>query len=292
MVPAMATSHAPPQQQVIDYFRRWESRWGYALLLGGTKHFGYYPPGAGRLPTATAVRLMADRLGEALALPRDALVLDAGCGEGPVALHLAARFGLRVEGVDLQPDSIRRATRRAARGPAPGRTRFQVMDYARLRFPDRHFDGVYTMESLVHAPDSDAALAQFRRVLKPGGRLALFEYSLARPERMTARQRRVFGVINREAAMPSLPGFVHGGFPARLRAAGFEDVEVADLSERMLPMLRRLALLGWAPYQLSRLLRQQQRLVNAMAAVEAYRYRGVWRYNAVTAVRPPAAAGR
>jgi len=44
--------------------------------------------------------------------------------------------------------------------------------------------------------------------------------------------------------MHSLPGFVHGGFPARLRTAGFEDVVVEDITERMLPMLRRLAR-GW-----------------------------------------------
>jgi len=111
---------------------------------------------------AAAQTLMADRLGQALELPRGALVLDAGCGQGAVALRLAETLGLHVEGVDLQPDNIRSATRKAARRQALDRTRFQVMDYARLRFPDERFDGVYTLESLVHAPDSQAALRQFR----------------------------------------------------------------------------------------------------------------------------------
>jgi sterol 24-C-methyltransferase len=274
-----------PQQQVIEYFQRWESRWGYALLLDGSKHFGYYPPGSERIPMATAMRLMADRLGRALALPAGGLVLDAGCGEGGVALHLAATLGLRVEGIDPQPQSIRRATTRARRRRAHGLVRFQVMDYSALGFPGRHFDGVYTMESLVHAPDCGAALAQFHRVLKPGGRLVLFEYSLAPRQQLSVRQREVFDAISRDAAMHSLPGFVHGGFPALLRMAGFEDVTVEDATERMLPMLRRLARLGWAPYQLSRLLRRERLVVNAMAAVEAYRHR-VWRYNLVTAAKP------
>jgi len=275
-----------PQQQVIEYFQRRESRWGYALLLDGSKHFGYYPPGSERIPMATAVRLMADRLGQALGLPAGALVLDAGCGEGGVALHLATTLGLRVEGIDLQPQSVRRATRKARRRRALDLVRFQVMDYSALGFPERHFDGVYTMEALVHAPDSGAALAQFHRVLKPGGRLALFEYSLAPRQQLTARQREVFDTINRDAAMHSLPTFVHGSFPALLHAAGFEDVTVEDVTERMLPMLRRLARLGWAPYQLSRLLRMQRLAFNATAAVEAYRHR-VWRYNVVTAAKPP-----
>ena len=275
-----------PQQQVIDYYHRLESRLGYTLLLGGTKHFGWYPPGSERLPMRAALPLMEDRLGRALDLPRGALVLDAGCGRGAVALRMATAFGLRVEGVDILAGDIRRARRKAARRGTADRTRFQVMDYQRLAFADGHFDGAYTMETLVHAPDSAAVLGELRRVLKPGGRLVLFEYSLAPRGDLTARQRRVFDAIIAESAMHGLPGFVHGSFPALLHAAGFRDVAVADVSERMLPMLRRLSQIFWAPYQLSRLLGAQRRLVNAMAAVEAYRHRTVWRYNIVTASKP------
>jgi SAM-dependent methyltransferase len=275
-----------PQQQVIAYYRRLESRLGYTLLLGGTKHFGWYPPGSGRLPMRKALTLMEDRLGRALDLPGGALVLDAGCGRGAVAVRMVTGFGLRVEGIDLLPADVRHARRRAARRGAADRARFQVMDYGRLRFPDGHFDGAYTMETMVHAPDPTAVLDELHRVLKPGGRLVLFEYSMAPRQALTARQRRVFDVIIAESAMHGLPGFVHGRFPALLHAAGFRDVEVEDVSERMLPMLRRLAQVFWLPYQLSRPLRLQRRLVNALAAVEAYRHREVWRYNIVTARAP------
>jgi SAM-dependent methyltransferase len=202
-----------PQRQVVDYYRRLESRLTYALLLGGNRHFGWYPPGSEGLPMRVALRLMEDRLGRALDLPTGALVLDAGCGRGAVALHLAAAFGLQVEGVDILAGDVRRAARDAARHAGQGRARFQVMDYHRLRFP------------------------------------------------------------------------------ALLHATGFADVEVQDASERMRPMLRRLARLLWLPYQLSRPFGMQRRLVNAMAAVEADRHPAVWRYNLVTAARPqPSAA--
>jgi sterol 24-C-methyltransferase len=280
-----------PQRQVVDYYRRLESRVTYALLLGGTRHFGWYPPGSEGLPMRVALRLMEDRLGRALDLPAGALVLDAGCGRGAVALHLAAAFGLQVEGVDILAGDVRRAARDAVRHGGQGRARFQVMDYHRLRFPDGHFDGAYTMETLVHAADSQAVLRELHRVLKPGGRLALFEYSIAPRERLTARQRRLFDAIAAGSAMHGLPGFVHGRFPALLHATGFADVEVQDASERMRPMLRRLARLLWLPYQLSRPFGMQRRLVNAMAAVEADRHPAVWRYNLVTAARSqPSAA--
>jgi len=275
-----------PQQQVIDYYRRLESRLGYTLLLGGTKHFGWYPPGSERLPMRAALTLMEDRLGCALDLPRGALVLDAGCGRGAVALRMATAFGLRVEGVDILAGDIHRARREAARRGTVDRTHFQVMDYQSLAFPDGHFDGAYTMETLVHAPDSAAVLGELHRVLRPGGRLALFEYSMAPRQELSERQRWVFDTIIAESAMHGLPGFVHGRFPALLHAAGFRDVTVEDVSERMLPMLRRLSQIFWVPYQLSRLLRVQRRLVNALAAVEAYRHRAVWRYNIVAAGKP------
>jgi sterol 24-C-methyltransferase len=280
-----------PQRQVIAYYRRLESRVTYALLLSGTRHFGWYPPGSEGLPMRAALRLMEDRLGRALDLPAGALVLDAGCGRGAVALHLAAAFGLRVEGVDILAGDVRRAARDAARPAGRGRARFQVMDYHRLQFPDGHFDGAYTMETLVHAADCRAVLRELHRVLKPGGRVALFEYSIAPRERLTARQRRLFDAVATESAMHSLPGFVYGCFPALLHATGFADVEVQDASERIRPMLRRLARLLWLPYQLSRPLGMQRRLVNAMAAVEADRHPAVWRYNLVTAAKPqPSAA--
>jgi sterol 24-C-methyltransferase len=278
-----------PQQQVIDYYHRLESRLGYTLLLGGTKHFGWYPPGSRRLPMRMALTLMEDRLGRTLDLHEGALVLDAGCGRGAVAVRLATAFGLRVEGVDILPGDVRRARRRAARRGVADRARFQLMDYRRLRFADGHFDGAYTMETLVHAPDSAAVLGELHRVLKPGGRLVLFEYSMAPRRELTVRQRRVFDAITAGSAMHGLPGFVHGRFPALLHTAGFRDVAVDDVTERMLPMLRRLARLFRVPYELSRLLGMQRRLVNAMSAVEAYRYRAVWRYNIVTARKPTGA---
>src|SRR5512140_2749891 len=80
--------------QLQTYYQTLESRIGYRLLLGGTRHFGfwdhdtYWP-----FPLTRALRKMEDKLAEVLALPRDAHVLDAGCGVGHVALHMAQKHG-------------------------------------------------------------------------------------------------------------------------------------------------------------------------------------------------------
>ncbi|UNX54999.1 methyltransferase domain-containing protein [Georgenia sp. TF02-10] len=93
-------------------------------------------------------------------------VLDAGCGAGRLAAHLAGR-GCRVRGVDLSVEMVRVA-RRAH--PAIG---FDVADLAALRHPDATFDGVVAWYSLIHTPPRalGPVVAELARVLAPGGLL-------------------------------------------------------------------------------------------------------------------------
>jgi hypothetical protein len=86
--------------------------------------------------------------------------------------------------------------------------------------------------------------------------------------------------------MASLPSFIHGAFPEILGRAGFVAVSVEDITERMIPMLKRFAQIGYAPCQLGKLLRLRGGLVNCTSAGQVYRHRSVWRYNIVTAERP------
>jgi ubiquinone/menaquinone biosynthesis C-methylase UbiE len=281
----VATPEAEHTRRVVGYYRKLESRLTYRLLLGGTRHFGYYPEGSRHLSMAAAMRRMEDKLGATLALPPGARVLDAGCGQGDVAIRLGTRFALEVDGVDLIEPDVERARRRAARLGLAGSLRFQHGDYADLPFPDGTFDGAYTMETLVHAFDHRRVLRELHRVLRPGGTLALFEYSFPPRERLTAEQRDALDFVVERSGMRSLPWFVHGGFPAMLEAAGFEAVVVEDVSERMWPMLRRLAQLCYLPAQVGRLLRAQGALLTCSAAVDGYRQRREWRYNVVRARR-------
>lgn len=282
-MPNLEADHAA---RVVGYYRKPESRLSYRLMMGGTRHFGYYPVGSSGLSMAAAMRLMEDQLGAALDLPPGSRVLDAGCGEGGVAVRLGTRFGLEVDGVDLLEGSLERARRTAARLGLTGSLRFHRLDYADLAFADQTFDGAYTIETLVHAFDHRRALAELRRVLKPGGTLALFEYSVPPREQMTRAQRDLFDFVVERSAMRSLPWFVHGGFPAILDQAGFEAVTVQDVTQRIWPMLRRLARICSLPAQAGRLLGGRGVLLNCTALVEGYRHREGWRYNVVTARRP------
>ena len=118
-----------PQQKVKNYFNSFESRFGYAILLKGRKHFGYYPEGQEDLPIPQAQQLMEDKLAEKLHSRVGLRVLDAGCGEGKVAIYLARKYGLRVTGVDLLDWSIKKARKNAIGGGVEQQTKFEIMDY-------------------------------------------------------------------------------------------------------------------------------------------------------------------
>jgi SAM-dependent methyltransferase len=150
-------------------------------------------------------------------------VLDLGCGTGRVG-ELAARRGARVTAVDLSPNMVAIASARLASFGA----RVEVMDAQALELPDASFDAVVASFSLMFCPEPERALAEARRVLRPGGALAVSVWGL--PEECdTARIGRVAAAFAVGPA-PEIPTGQALGDPVRLEAlvrdAGFGEVEL------------------------------------------------------------------
>ena len=99
-------------------------------------------------------------------------VLDVACGTGATAVDAAMAVGAHgsVVGVDLSGRMIEAARCRAADRAIANAT-FARMDAERLELPDASFDVVLCALGLMYVPDPARALAEMRRVLRPGGRL-------------------------------------------------------------------------------------------------------------------------
>lgn len=146
-------------------------------------------------------------------------VLDVGCGTGKLAAALAERAVCRVWGVDASEEMLA-----VARAEVPG-VRFKQARAEELAFKDGWFERVVLRMSL-HLFDRPRALREFRRVLGPGGRLAI---ATGDPEH--------FGEIWVHRWFPSIAAVDRERFPSRerlvdeLKAAGFDSIDVDVLRQ-------------------------------------------------------------
>jgi len=153
-------------------------------------------------------------------------VLDVACGTGVVAAAAVERVGPSgaVTGVDINPGMIAVAARTQG-------VRWAQADAARLPFPDGGFDRVLCQAGLQFVPDRLGALHEMRRVLRPGGRVALLVWrALHHSPGFAALADALQAVVGPEAAAVMRAPFVFGDDPrplvTLLDSAGFGDVDV------------------------------------------------------------------
>ncbi len=120
-----------------------------------------------------AERAAWDRILDLVLAGRGVLdALDAGCGTGFLTFELVAR-GHHVTGVDFAPAMIAEARRKAAERSLS--IRFEEADAERLPFPPGSFDLTLSRHVLWTLPHPEAAIDEWMRVLRPGGRLVVVD---------------------------------------------------------------------------------------------------------------------
>ncbi len=145
-------------------------------------------------------------------------VLDVGCGTGTLAMEVQRRVGRagRVAGVDPGTQQIARARAKAARRNVP--ISFQIGVIEQLPFPDQTFDVVLSTLMMHHlpAPLKRQGLAEIARVLKPGGRLVIADF--------THKKERAGQAARFHAGGSRMQDLV-----ALVSDAGFEQVETEEM---------------------------------------------------------------
>jgi ubiquinone/menaquinone biosynthesis C-methylase UbiE len=110
--------------------------------------------------------------------PRSAAVLDVGTGPGVLLMELGRRRpDLALTGVDLSADMIATAERNLQ--GLGYRAAVRTADVTDLPFPDGSFDLIVSSLSLHHWDDVPAAAGELARVLRPGGRLQIYDFRFA-----------------------------------------------------------------------------------------------------------------
>lgn len=130
--------------------------------------------GADFLPIARSFAPGAEAFVGRLALRPGEQVLDVACGTGNLAIP-AARAGAAVTGVDIAPNLIEEAAVEAA--AAGARVQFDVGDAEALPYGDARFDVAMTMFGVMFAYRPERAAAELLRVVRPGGRIAMANWT-------------------------------------------------------------------------------------------------------------------
>ncbi len=125
------------------------------------------------------------------------VLLDVACGAGGPALRIAEMTGCRVCGVDVHEQAIAAARLLAAQRGLGQRADFRTADAnGPLEFPDNSFDAITCIDAINHFSGRSQLLSEWKRLLKPGGRLLFTD-----PTTVTG------GLTNAEIAVRSSSSF-------------------------------------------------------------------------------------
>lgn len=150
--------------------------------------------------------------------------LEVACGSGGMTCRMARETGATCVGVDINPHGIEAATRRADAAGLAQQVSFQVADAGKpLPFQDQSFDALFCNDSINHFPGRPGVLADWHRVLRPGGRL-LYTDPIVVTGPLTNEEIRARSAIGYFVFTPA------GSNERMLEQAGFEVREVRDVT--------------------------------------------------------------
>ena len=122
----------------------------------------------------TTLQIVGETLAEAVDLRAREKVLDVAAGNGNASLAAARRFAV-VTATDYVPALLDKGRARAAAENLP--IRFEPADAEALPYPEGAFDVVLSTFGVMFAPDQSRAAAEMLRVVRPGGRIALANWT-------------------------------------------------------------------------------------------------------------------
>jgi ubiquinone/menaquinone biosynthesis C-methylase UbiE len=163
-------------------------------------------------------------------------VLEIGFGPGQAIQMLTAvvRTGL-IAGVDFSETMVRQAKKRNRRAIEHGSVVLKVGEAAALPYPDRAFDKVFCVNVIYFWEHAETELSEIVRVLRPGGRLAIYMGDSSEMAKVKITQTGIFNLYSEAQAVKLL------------QAAGFTDVESFQSAISQGPLSKGVCVVGVKP---------------------------------------------
>lgn len=232
-------------EQIIEFYEAAGMDYGY-WSKDFNMHLGFYRRGLNPFRREKMLEQMnleiADRL--QLDLPEKPLLIDLGCGTGAIARTIAKHYPRTIiKGVTIVPWQVELAAKLNERQNLQKQIEILKGDFTNLPFSDGSADGVWAVESLCHAQgtDKDDPVREMARVLKPGGRFAVADCFIKRPEKkFNFLIQKSYAAVCDYWALSEMP--VLENFVEALKKRRFQEITVEDISWQVAPSL------GHAPF--------------------------------------------
>lgn len=197
-------------------------------------HFGYYDEKATN--HKQAIIRANEVLAEFAGLEPGMRIVDAGCGLGQSSEWLALNLDAVVIGISIVPKQIESINRRLQKKPIAN-VDFKVADYLQMPFQDQSVNVVWAFESVCHAASKINFYKEAYRVLKPGGKVVMAEYTrTARP--LTPPKENLLREVFEPWAIPDLDTVEE--HHASSHAAGFQRFNSRDVTAHVMPSYKNL----------------------------------------------------
>jgi len=213
------TPQAPTSTQIAGHYDTLDDI--YREVWGEHVHHGFWVRGNESLREAMGQLVAA--VAAPLNLRAGKRVCDIGCGYGASAQLLAKAFGVHVTGMTLSPRQA------ASSGEVPD-VDLLYGDFLKNEFHSAEFDAAILIESIEHFPDSRHVIGELRRILRPGGRVAMTAWLAPRAPSSIAKST-ILEPLKRHTR---IHGFIDERvLQADLELTGFTDIGMLDITREV-----------------------------------------------------------
>jgi cyclopropane fatty-acyl-phospholipid synthase-like methyltransferase len=218
-------------------------------------------------------------------------VLDAGCGVGGTAIHLAKTIGCHVTGITLTPHQVETAKRNAEKHGVSHLTDFKLMNYMSTSFTDSQFDIITGLESICYAEPKIDFVKEAFRILKKGGKVVLAENLQGKDDLTKREYDELYTFAFHGCKVESLDTAKQ--YLDNLKKTGFDSYQCIDYTDLIRPSIKRLRRFfypAWAYNKFHRLIGKpfsetQEANTKMCYYLQTSLSKGLWTYGLVVATK-------
>lgn len=205
----------------------------YEDYHGGYLNFGLWERGI--TDYVTAAENLVHRMATLAGLNEESVLLDVGCGLGPQDIYMYRSFApRRIDAVDVTWKHIEAGRKRASEAGCSQNVRFNHGTATDLPFDDETYTHVLSIEAPEHFDTRERFFREARRVLKPGGVIALADYTLKRdPGSLTDKF--ILESVRRLWKVPKENVNTAETYSEKLNRSGFKNITVEEVGAATIP---------------------------------------------------------